>query len=225
MANTKIYSNKGQKVKELSGPIIRGNKYPKGTIVTNDPNDPRLKMYQDSLINYNTYLKDKMYWSNYKLSDVENDGTLTDNDGNGMFKAKDGIYIKSAQEGNPKPHPLYPNYPKESNKNKELLKQLTPVIEPMIGRVHPGVITSKIQGINLSKTKMLNAKIPGGKFVMPLIGLDAALNIISMINDEKEIRNSKDPDATRSKLENEYKEIRNKILNPDLYNNLPSNKL
>lgn len=34
MAKTKIYSNKGQKVKELSGPTIRGNKYP-GTIDVN----------------------------------------------------------------------------------------------------------------------------------------------------------------------------------------------
>lgn len=53
MAKTKIYSNEGQKVKELSGPIIRGKKYPAGTIVTNDPNDPRLKTYQDSLRLFN----------------------------------------------------------------------------------------------------------------------------------------------------------------------------
>jgi len=49
----KQYALGGEKTpKELSGPTIRGKKYPKGTIVTNDPNDPRLKAYQDSLSIY-----------------------------------------------------------------------------------------------------------------------------------------------------------------------------
>lgn len=37
----------------LTGPTIRGKKYPKGTIVTNDPNDPRIQAYLDSLALYN----------------------------------------------------------------------------------------------------------------------------------------------------------------------------
>ena len=49
MAKTKVYSNEGQKEKELSNPIIRGKKYPKGTVVTNDP-----KIYQAHGYIYNT---------------------------------------------------------------------------------------------------------------------------------------------------------------------------
>lgn len=57
LKEAKEYSNGGPKKNnpptELSGPTIRGKKYPKGTIVTNDPNDPRLQPYRDSLLIHN----------------------------------------------------------------------------------------------------------------------------------------------------------------------------
>lgn len=48
--NDVLYAQNGT---TLTGPTIRGKQYPKGTIVTNDPNDPRLQAYQDSLLIHN----------------------------------------------------------------------------------------------------------------------------------------------------------------------------
>ena len=47
------YIIKAQNGTTISGPTIRGKQYPKGTIVTNDRNDPRLISYQDSVRLYN----------------------------------------------------------------------------------------------------------------------------------------------------------------------------
>ncbi|MGV8961778.1 MAG: hypothetical protein ACOH2V_00085 [Candidatus Saccharimonadaceae bacterium] len=46
------YIPKFQQGKTINGPTIRGKQYPTGTVVTNDPNDPKLKAYQDSLSLY-----------------------------------------------------------------------------------------------------------------------------------------------------------------------------
>ena len=51
-----IFAKGGKKTKtpqELTGPTIRGKQYPKGTIVTNDPNDPRLQAFKDSTDAFN----------------------------------------------------------------------------------------------------------------------------------------------------------------------------
>jgi len=84
--------------KELSEITIRGKKYPKGTIVTNNPNDSRIKAYKDSLDTYNfaTDWMDKAdnligktipfnredennIWSNTVYGRVDDKGALHDN--------------------------------------------------------------------------------------------------------------------------------------------------
>lgn len=57
--NTNFTFNNGGIIKAqngitINGPTIRGKQYPKGTIVTNNPNDPRLRAYKDSLLIHNT---------------------------------------------------------------------------------------------------------------------------------------------------------------------------
>lgn len=370
----------GGKTIELSGPTIRANVYPKGTIVTNDPNDPRLKAYRDSLIGYNLTkdipkliekqiqeehvlgqkfrtkgweayynamnplaerhlketeeqmnpvndfvnrtgmkLSEKVKINDWKykrhisgvagqlpytdpqkilseinvykkpvipvifsnresaipkmsLKGLSNSPTITPNprimpdvvykDNNvpnaAYNKGMDithftdplgreatrmnmsttpgirgrlsmpnpkGNYTISYQSGgkspDPKKHPLYPNV--QPYKNRTTTYNASPTVEPQIGRIHPIDITNPIKGINLSKTKTLDVNIPGGKQVLPLMLFDAGFNVISLLNDEKEIRRSKNPVEKRKEIEKNYGIIRNRLLNPDLYKNF-SNK-